>query len=74
MAKTIKYTDLIDRTNKMLRDSADSARMERIAIHTFVCDILLGSSFYAGFGYLTPYGEPGCDDSRTFFYTHNRLR
>jgi hypothetical protein len=68
MAKTIKIADLVDRTNVFLRDSAESARMERIAVHAFVSDLLLNTSSYAGFGYLKPYGSLGSDDSRTFFY------
>ena len=74
MAKTIKFAALIERTNKILRDSPDSARMDRIIIHTFICDLLLTENVYGGFGYIQPYGEPGSDSSRTQFYTSHKLR
>jgi len=74
MAKTIKFTDLIERTNTFMKESADSAHMERIAVHSFVSDLLMKAGNYSGFGYLTPYESPDCDSSRTFFYVHRKLK
>jgi hypothetical protein len=73
MARTLKIADLIDRANNYLTESPADARMERIAVHYFVADLLHKSKIYSGFGYVQPYGSPGSDNSRTFFYKSHKL-
>ena len=73
MAKTLKVSDLIEQANAFLANSSDEARLERIAVHSFVGSILHKANVYAGFNYVQPYGSVGSDSSRTFFYIHKSL-
>lgn len=73
MAKTLKIANLLDIANAFFENSADSARMERIAVQHFVENLLHQTGAYAGFGYSKPYGTPGADTSRIFFYRSNKL-
>lgn len=41
MAKNIKVRALIERTNRFMEQSTDCARMERIAVQSFVSDLLM---------------------------------
>lgn len=68
MRTTITFAAIVEKANAMLENSKDEAKAERTAIHTFVTDLLLGNDIYAGFGYRDPYGSPGSDPTRTYFY------
>jgi hypothetical protein len=72
MAKTIRIDALIAKANSYFENSPDSARMERIAVQTFLSNLLMDCKAYKGFGYCVPYGEPGADSSRIFFYAPER--
>lgn len=73
MAKTIKVETILQMANDFFEKSPDDARMERINMQSFVSNILHKTNNYAGFNYLVPYGEPGSDSSRIFFYKHRNL-
>lgn len=73
MAKSIKVTDVLEQANRFFELSPDCARMDRLHVAHFVEGLLLAAKAYAGFGYLVPYGEPGSDSSRVFFYKHRSL-
>lgn len=71
MAKTIKVSRLVEKANDFFKHSPDSARLDRLNVATFLNSVLHETKNYAGFGYLTPYGEPGNDPSRVFYYQKN---
>jgi hypothetical protein len=73
MAKTIKVARIVELTNAFFEKSPDDARMERLHAQAFVTNLLMETGNYAGFGYITPYGEPGSDSSRIFFYKSHKL-
>ena len=70
MAKTIRVRDFVSHANDYFVSSPPAARLERIAVADFVRDTLHEARAYAGFNYLQPYGQPGSDSSRVFFYLH----
>jgi hypothetical protein len=73
MAKTIKVARLVEKANQFFKTSPDSARLDRLHVATFLDSVLHETNTYAGFGYLTPYGEPGNDSSRVVYYLHRSL-
>jgi hypothetical protein len=73
MAKTVKVAWLIDRANAYFENSADSARMERLSVASFIDTVLHETGNYAGFNYLKPYGSIGADSSRVVYYKSYKL-
>lgn len=71
---TIKLAEVIDNANAYFKNTPPVCRNERLGVHDFVATILHRANVYAGFGYVEPYGSPGSDDSRIFFYKHAALR
>jgi hypothetical protein len=74
MRKTVSIVELIESANDYLAKSPPVCRNERIGVHDFVSNHLHRAGVYSGFGYAQPYGSPGSDDSRTFFYVHRKLK
>ena len=70
MTRSIRVREFVARANLFFSDSPAEARPQRIALAEFVRDTLHQARAYAGFNYLQPYGVPGSDDSRVFFYVH----
>lgn len=71
---TIKLSELIDRANSYLAVSPPVMRNERLGVQDFISSRLHEANVYAGFGYVQPYGSPGSDETRIFFYKHWALR
>lgn len=72
--KTIEIKALIEKTNACMVNSPDDARMERLAIVSFLSSVLMDANSYAGFGYLKDYHDPANDSSRVFFYVPNHCQ
>lgn len=61
--KTIEVQALVDKVNAFMKNSDDSQTGERLALHSFLSDILMKTGNYHGYNYLH-WLDKGCDDWR----------
>jgi hypothetical protein len=79
--KTIAIADIVERANKVFRESEDSYTQGRRYTQAFVENILIDTGNYNGFNYLAKREvEPGktygiaWDDNRPVFYDQTRIK